>query len=865
MNSTRNKIFFRVNNTDYNISGGFQLEDLLNEDLDSAKVALSHIPRLELNSMDKVTIYETDYLELSIIWKKNYLLASFTEEQVTFGEEILYNYVISLSSPTLILENHIRPNMTITRKNKTGYNWIPRTIRKILNADKSYQQELKEELGGEPELDMSDDFTLKVSNYEVLETQLPNMNLREIINELLEPCGFVVKMNDYRTIDYLDLNAKGNPIDITKLVSDTLKQDVSTYASHFKLQAENCLGNVSNITEKYVGVRSDDYVITTDNTMIPTKNAIYDLEKVLLYFNGTVQVSLLCWYGVDTSEKADLSTNFAAEVNETFDITDYICTKEIFDTLKIGDTISYSDVVYSYTDKEGNYLGYFDYSIPSEYKVNHLYFNQNQKNIKGLTFYDTNILGTKFYSYSHIIELALTKAYFDGIIAIPESVLKDLTEYQTIELGSIKVKEDIDPRDLIFDVQYKASENLNLEFEKTNEYKNKRVLVDSQQASYLDNVRLGKSMQEKINRTGNKTRIINARYSKYTEVPSLGDYIDDYILTKRNIVFYPNEVLFQGVLDKDFSMKNLVSSLKQQKRYTSIDISNNVLIRNENYRIVCDVSTSVSDFASRPWNTFINYLLNNYGKNGDDLLWVMKTIDSEGLEYGLFKINPTIQRIGNFIAISYKCDDNYSVGLQVDSKEATGGYSQSKTRYVDDLGEFTELKLTLYKGHTYDITNSSDLEKMKLEAQISPIIDSSLISGLEEVWSFKKQYNKDNREILGFTMQLEFRGGENVIVKELFLDYLSLILKENAEDILPLQLYVNEDDLFTKEDTIARGQNLANVPGNAVFISNNRIEVNSDLLGLAKSWCIATKYDKKILIAVNSSTNVINFNFDLNI
>lgn len=831
----------KVNDIVVDLTSGFQVQDILNEVLDSSKLSISHTERLSLNILDKVSLseqikYNDTYLTK---WEKNFLLSSYDEEQISYGDKKRYNYVITLVSPTLILENYIRPNMTITKDTINDNNTILKFFERILNSSKSLQQELRELLDkNDKDLIISDRLKERLSNVDILENQFNSGNLREIFNNILEQIGCVVKMDDYKTIDYLDLNAKGNEIDTSKLVIDSLNQSSDEYASHLKMQVENCLSDKVNYIEQYVGVRSDDALLTTDNAFIPTISAIYDIDKIY------------CYADVNFTISKDNSKIIESYGQHKLDITPFVIEKTIYDTTKVR----------NYSIENFNQIWIKDYKFDleecMESRISHLYFIYNKKNIGGLNYSENyfSLIGNKSYAFEGILKAA----YLYGLD-------------KSIEFNQCSVNVISDVRDLVFEIRYKSSRNINLEFEKTNEYKNKRKLIDGQSNSFVDTNKLGVSMQEKINRIGNTNRRICGRYNEYSEIPKLGDYIDNYILTTRNMVFYPNEILFEGTLNKDFSVKNLATNLNQAIRFTSIDTSNNILLRNENIRMRCEINKSTG-FASRNWNNFINYLLKNYGKSSTKLLYLLKTTSltdsTESMKvytsYGYFKINPSIQKVSNTIAISFNCDDNFSVGLRIDNENATGGYSQAKTRYVYDNGEFEYFKIFVYDNHSYDYL--TDADKIKKEAQYFPLFPSEYILEDNKICEFKKQYNKDNREIFGFTIQLDFIGNDNIFVKDTFLDNIPLLLNEDTTDILPLQIYVSSDEIYSKDDTIAKGENLTNKA--EIEINGNTLSLNGDIIEEienALSWCITTKNSDKILIAVNGKETTLRFEFDLDV
>ena len=127
----------------------------------------------------------------------------------------------------------------------------------------------------------------------------------------------------------------------------------------------------------------------------------------------------------------------------------------------------------------------------------------------------------------------------------------------------------------------------------------KSVVRDNQTDSYIDLDKFAKAEQEKINRLGNPTLEINARYNDLSEVPALMDYIDDYILAEREIVYHRHYIDFKGVLYKDYVKKNLFYGVNAKKRSYNLMLGNEAVTRKEliklNYEFSFDDTSDVLD------------------------------------------------------------------------------------------------------------------------------------------------------------------------------------------------------------------------------------------------------------------------------
>lgn len=821
----------KINGVEKIPADGFIITEISGDELNQATLKIIHSPKLDLHEKDKIEIIDSITIGDTEVETFHYYfyLGNYDEERIVNNslEELCdFNYVMSLISSTIVLEDYILPNRTITQKPITIENSGQKNS--IYYYMKAYIDEYA------PTLTISNELKVKTQNTPALEEQFPNLNLREIFNKLLEPLGCVVSMKNYTEISYLDLNVKGQEIDRSKLVIDNMQAAFEDYATNIKIIAENCTSETINVNEENVAVKANDNIVTDDNMIIPTEHSIYQIGKVYVYakVNATIGIDIHPIQGVSTHVEDTYSKLLK------LDITPFICEKTVYDTRNV------MGLVFNFRDwLDGN--GEFDLNECIKYKLTNLSFTDGRENINGLSYNEKRLLNDS-YACEKVIQAALLNYNF--------TMRKNVSPTTTYSYTSYVFQLVTDERDLIFDIDYRSRQTLNLEFEKENSYKNKRTIIDSQTSSYVDNDKLGVSMQEKINRVGNPTKTIAGRFKNFLLIPNLDDTIGDYKLVQRTLTFYKNEILFSGMMYKNFNRKNLVTSVNQQVRYTTIDTTNNSVMRMENTRIVFTLSNSFNSSADANMFKLINYMINNLGKTSSDVVYTYKTTDSANIEYGIFRMFPSVQKINKCVVISFKMNDNYSAGYQIKDTSQTGGYGLATIPYCDEYGEFVKAKFAIYTGHNVNpLTNQA---KAVEESRSFPKFPATSFSGLTNVYELENLRYKDNREIIGETYQLEFRSDNNIFIKYLFVNYIPFLLKETKFNAF--KVFISTTETYAKTDTQVKGE--YKFDSTSCTISNGRITMPESYFTNATCWAI-TDNDNKLLIACNGNSNILAFNF----
>ena len=384
----------------------------------------------------------------------------------------------------------------------------------------------------------------------------------------------------------------------------------------------------------------------------------------------------------------------------------------------------------------------------------------------------TNIIDGLFYNESTWF-LGLD-SLFNAIENIIGASLLMLEEYQGKNITFD------DARDFTFEVTYSALDDVSTEFSK--EKSTKSVIRDNQVDSYVDLDKFAKTQKEKINRLGNSTLEINARYNSLDEVPELFDYIGDYVLAEREIVYHRDYIDFKGILYKDYVKKNLFYGVNAKRRSTQLIMGNEAVMRKELTKETYKFSYNDKGGNKR----FQRYVLGNVAVSQEknhvgnvspyDFFPIQiagaVSIFDDGSQTNLYKLEPDVRKAGMNVFVNFKWYDNINVGMKVTFKEkgiintlfnSKGGYTQEYVPYTDSNGELRSIYVYMWDAYKDGLKSQENVDKF-------PDVAVDLLDNNWLVYSKSLERFKDNREILNETFQFEFTAEDGIIVTERFVE-----------------------------------------------------------------------------------------------
>lgn len=370
-----------------------------------------------------------------------------------------------------------------------------------------------------PELIVNDDLLEKMSKVVAVEEQFNAPNAKEYLNSILGKVSSIVSVNN-GYINYLDLTKKNNPIDESKILFTNTTETLEDYYTDIITDVQGVQSEEATIFTEFVGVRSpENAVLTYDNAVIKLSHNINYLKEVIM------------WAKINIENEHKLKRYRIYGDNRKL-----IKEKSEYDLLKVSNKVT---------------------DIDAELKRTNLYYTRGSNTIEGLAYTE--------------------KTWFVGMQSVLPAI-ENIIALINKENGVLGIF-DGDIRDLKFEITYSALDDVSTRFEKDAGVKS--IVKDNQTDSYVDLDKFAKAQQEKINRLGNSVMEINARYFTENDIPQLMDYIDDYILAEREIVYHNGYIDFKGVLYKDYVKKNLFYGVNAKRRNYNLMLGNEAVTRKE--------------------------------------------------------------------------------------------------------------------------------------------------------------------------------------------------------------------------------------------------------------------------------------------
>jgi hypothetical protein len=753
-----------------------------------------------------------------------------------------YSYTLGLASTTLKLQRIVLPSKTVTNSLDGTAN---KTIYKVI-------QELLEVYA--PSYTISSALQNKTASVTCPEFSWNRPTLFEVLNDLLSVVGCVVTITGSNVISLLDLFEKKNVIDETKLSSYEINRNVAEYASSIEVQASNVYDVNVNTTGEFVTVRTTEQAfLTSNNQEIVLQKPIFQIKKV--------------------TAKILITTGFDSIVQD-LDITSRVVEQTVYDTFY-----------------NTNASGFIADTSTKKYRRNYLYYKQGGNTISGLGYREDTWI-----------------PYTNGRAALVNVLFRVLDDTNNVYKNFFNATEydAMVDKTILFFVEYLSADDITFRVIKDIPTRNQSVLINGQTTAEVYARSLGKQQQEFVNRVGNEELIITGRYANYNDIPVANDYLDEYILTTREIIFNDGFYNFKGTLSKHYAKDNMFAGINTSKRYTEIASATNALLSNHLSENIFTLSTTSGANNTVGIN---NYFL-QFAKATEKIQGALvQTLTNQALTAPFahtfssqFVMEGTAHWVGNSIIYNVRMADNANVAVSIETDFrvlAASVQSMRKNGYVNNLGRFYAIAVRLYKQggirnlalNNLNFTNPDDTfgtVNLQFGTEVAaklPVIETngtySLPSGIQtytrvddtkKIYNFintgpfnfgglldyKKRY-KDNREITTETIQFHFRKSANAFFTDKFLEYSPFIYSGTTNMVYRIAYsttltYNNLDTDYKGTLVVAGGLIEVLTSGNQIYInptSSGTSWWNTNATTMV-SWAICD-LDGKIIVARNGN------------
>jgi hypothetical protein len=661
---------------------------------------------------------------------KTYVVAHYSKKQIAFTPTAKYEYSVSLVSKTIKLQRTFLPNISITQPVTGNGITIAQAIQRYVDVygEKKWVSNA-----------IANAWTLS-TNITALTALVPEFtlsrpNLFELFNTIVSRENKIITLRGDNVLDVLDLTKKYNAIDTTKLTYIEQTENASEYLSELELEFYNTLTDDKNSDAGFdlpieTNVRANDSVLNTENVSIILEKPIYKIIS-LKYLHATTE----------DQQAGDVAY-------QEFDITPYVVERTEYDLLTTN-------------------------PLNADTKKYHrIYYTQGSNQIGGLMYRPYSAMPEAIYQ---IASLATGGSITLGVAT------GGLPFASTYGIGR-----------WLFRIKYIPQNDAKM---RTSKYKGvpySAMTIDGQKANYGNLDLIADEQFKNAQRIGQPEITITAsRYTSESQVPKLGDFYGDYIVTSREISWNDGFIIFRGTLSKDYVNKTMFTGITSKRRLYEIASGSESVSRHDLFKVYYEFSRTAGTIKNYDF-TFSNELTRRVLDGTTDLkpvAVIARTYNSTTQNQTYAILKETIeQAAGNFVLWSFEMQDNFSAGLKQDGA-VTGGTALRFVSYVDSVGRFEKLRLnfinkaqalTKYQipaniGQVLvtwespqqqafmDYTTATNLSDYAAKFQLLPEIPTSDIPATN-VLELEKTLWKDNREITKITLQHEFVSNDLDIV-----------------------------------------------------------------------------------------------------
>lgn len=758
---------------------------------------------------------------------KTYLVAHYSERQVAFTPVAKYEYSVSLVSKTIKLQRTFLPNISVTQPRTGAGITIAQAIARYVNI---YGEKKIQSIGGLGT--MVNKWTLS-SNITGLTALVPEFtlskpNLFELFNTMLARENKIIRLRGDDVLDVFDLTVKYNPVDTTKLTYIEKTENAAEYLSETEIEYFNTL---SDDADSDAGFDLPiETTIRANDSVLTTENAAIILQKPIY--------RLLSVKYLHVTSEDQVSGEVAYK---EYDITDYVVERTEYETLTTNPLNAGTK------------------------KYHRLYYTQGSNQIGGLMYRPYTLLPEAIYQIVSLVTGGNGLVDGLGIAA-------------TYGIGRF-----------LFRIKYIPQNDAKMRTSKYTGEPYPAITIDGQKANYGNLELIADEQFKNSQRIGQPTITITAsRYTSESQVPALGDYLDEYIVTSREISFNDGFIIFRGTLAKDFVNKTMFTGVTSKRRLYEIASGAESVTRHDLFKLYYEFGTTQK---TKPLPSYIlpaDYALNviQGTVNQKPVAAIIRTLDETATpgvytpvtSYAILK--ETIEQTArNSVLWSFEMQDNYSAGLKQDGA-ITGGTALRYVSYVNDVGRFDVLQVrfinkeqaaTIYQipedplqvfvtwatGSAFmKKTTSDNLVEYIEKFQALPEIPTSDIPALNII-QVQKELWKDNREITKITVQHEFVANDIDIVVGESMTKTNRLYKNTTTTRRFYYSTTSKYNIYENETAVG------SYTDNLTFITytNNGITINTAAFALEtgigfsnlQSWAIATNTGGLIL-GVNKKT-----------
>ena len=413
-------------------------------------------------------------------------------------------------------------------------------------------------------------------------------------------------------------------------------------------------------------------------------------------------------------------------------------------TTSDGQTYSNFVDITSFVYEDGDYYNLSSYDVNEKgSKAYALYWDRNQKNIKGLFFKNENVIHPVFSNY----------AIYNILFACGVQMDKSASNYSRLRFRISYIP--------VYTARVRANKSLIVETEP-------RTLAYNQGANSVETQFYGENLKGAVARLGNVEKTLTYKLASIDDIPKAGHLYDEhYYISSVACELYPDYIKCTIGLSKDFNRLSEyigISSEYRQYQVSETAVYNRETVVQE-YALITDKTTEVTDsendlFLAADGISAICSDFNNVrvkgGITGAQVVTQKKNGDSLLKAGESLWLPCTSSSFGNTMSFRFAFEDNYSAGQsskeQTDNKGNKTFYSEY-VPYTDYYGKFYWLKFSFMERPYLSGAETSGTNKFPFSV---PLMTQEPSSATYRFISGKIRYRKDNAEIPALNYQLSY-------------------------------------------------------------------------------------------------------------
>lgn len=775
---------------------------------------------------------------------KHFLISSYQEEDITLkGTD--FKYKIQMFSETKGLEITQLPNTSLTQplelsKKRSIWQCLEELVEMYSPRQKVATTDIENTNYGkwiyQPKYVLDESMKSVFNNVYAPDFTLNAPNLRDAISKLMIVKDRIpVVYNDMITC--IDISVTHGSFNKNGLSGKIGSRDSSDYVDNLRTNYSNALSREFTCKRtEYLGFRNDSTpLMTLANMRVETTFPIYKINKCYLCYykkgivvgskTGTVvdnPVVFLCKQDITKLVKLDSERSV---LSQRWDEKDQIKT--------IDDLAKYKYCTVGYSQGSRYITGWGE---KTTYPVGFLLLeNECTTPIQIMSQFMNKYFPLGILERLEIPQEQLTslpdadkiegKYYYE--VEVPYTLKDSALFYDSTSTKENKQITNVGvySKMFFFEIEYEAYYNGAVIHSKENS--DDLVTINDNSSSSLTVLENhGTYQKSKIDRYGNPYLAITARYNDISEVQELGSVIDENIVFSREVSIYENCVLATYKATKDYVLKNYFTTVWAKHRTYSLMSLNESVSRAENRKSIIYLSEknqyNDSDDVHLPLSEnvvskLLSCLTPSVVESNLDIKYT-------NINLGLFKfmnntyfadINMFVS--GNSLCMNIKMNDNVTMGNYIKDLEPNSTSTIFKPSEIDEenrLGALLDFEyiiddistgysknMGIYFLNKKIVTDTSnicvDIPTTILEyyenlfAMPKYIKADDVLNDSELVIGREYEINKDNKEVIDMTYQLEFFNySKNFILSNWNL---------NLNDIINNQ-YIKTDEIVVNNE-----------------------------------------------------------------